>query len=241
MKQTFLIILVLCLSISSALAQTNSCGLKLNVYNYQENPAILPEPIKGVTASLQNIKSHSKIKNTLHNEMPYFVNVEKGTYQATISMKGYKVTTKEIELTCEFANEQNFVSENMFLWKGSSNETVKMFGTSFTIGSKDGESQAASLNVSKVDKPELVHGKSAYIPQPIYPAAARAVRASGSVRVGITIDELGNIESAKALDGHPLLRAAAEKAARESKFESTRLQGIPVKITGILVYNFIPN
>jgi len=43
-----------------------------------------------------------------------------------------------------------------------------------------------------------------------------------------------------AVSGHPLLRQAAERAAIESRFAPTMLEGQPVKITGIMVYNFVP-
>jgi hypothetical protein len=36
-----------------------------------------------------------------------------------------------------------------------------------------------------------------------------------------------------------LLRAAAVSAAREAKFTTTRVQGEPVKVSGVLVYNFV--
>lgn len=51
-----------------------------------------------------------------------------------------------------------------------------------------------------------------------YPAAARAVRATGEVIVAVKIDKAGKITSAKAENGHPLLRTAAEQAARSSLF-----------------------
>ena len=72
-----------------------------------------------------------------------------------------------------------------------------------------------------------------------YPATAVAVRASGVVNVQVTIDEAGNVISADAVSGHPLLREVSEKAARESKFSPTLLQGQPVKVTGIIIYNFV--
>ncbi len=78
------------------------------------------------------------------------------------------------------------------------------------------------------------------MPAPAYPAAARAVKASGAVNVQVTIDEQGNVISASAVSGHPLLRAAAEDAARNAKFAPTSLSGIPVSVTGVLVYNFVP-
>ena len=85
----------------------------------------------------------------------------------------------------------------------------------------------------------VLNGKATALAKPPYPAAARAVRAEGAVSVQVLIDENGNIESAAAISGHPLLRQATETAARESKFLPTMLQGQPVKVSGIIVYNFI--
>ena len=84
----------------------------------------------------------------------------------------------------------------------------------------------------------VVNGKARNLVTPAYPAAAKAVRASGAVNVQVTIDESGNVVSAKAVTGHPLLRSAAESAARSSKFSPTELSGQPVKVTGVIVYNF---
>ncbi|MBK8810819.1 MAG: TonB family protein [Acidobacteria bacterium] len=86
----------------------------------------------------------------------------------------------------------------------------------------------------------VVNGKATNLVKPPYPAAARAVRASGAVNVQVTIDENGNVISASAVSGHPLLRAAAASAARSSKFSPTLLSGQPVKVTGVIVYNFQP-
>jgi TonB family protein len=58
------------------------------------------------------------------------------------------------------------------------------------------------------------------------------------VAVQITIDENGLVTAASAVSGHPLLRAAAVEAARNATFPPTRLEGRPVKVTGVLVYNF---
>ncbi|MGE3466074.1 MAG: energy transducer TonB, partial [Pyrinomonadaceae bacterium] len=59
----------------------------------------------------------------------------------------------------------------------------------------------------------VLNGKATSLPKPDFPAAAKAVRAQGAVTVQIMIDQNGNVESAAALSGHPLLRSAAEKAA----------------------------
>ena len=56
---------------------------------------------------------------------------------------------------------------------------------------------------------------------PKYPPAAIAVRVHGEVRVVIKIDKGGNVNSATATSGNPLLRAAAVSASRQFIFESS--------------------
>lgn len=85
----------------------------------------------------------------------------------------------------------------------------------------------------------VLNGKATNLVKPAYPAAARAVNASGSVNVQVTIDENGDVISATAVSGHPLLRAASVTAARQSKFAPTYLSGEAVKVNGIIVYNFV--
>jgi len=85
----------------------------------------------------------------------------------------------------------------------------------------------------------VLNGKAASLPLPEYPEIARRAHASGSVTVEITIDETGNVISAHAVSGHPLLQAAAVTAARQASFAPTRLNGEPVKVAGLLVYNFV--
>lgn len=84
----------------------------------------------------------------------------------------------------------------------------------------------------------VVNGKATYLPKPAYPAAAQAVRAGGSVSVQVTIDESGRVISARAVDGHPLLKNVAENAARNAKFNPTLLSNTPVKVTGVIIYKF---
>jgi hypothetical protein len=52
-----------------------------------------------------------------------------------------------------------------------------------------------------------------------FPAAAKAVKASGSVRVHVLVDEKGKVLYARALTGHPLLRAAAIQGACKTEFK----------------------
>jgi protein TonB len=85
----------------------------------------------------------------------------------------------------------------------------------------------------------VLNGKAINLPKPGYPPIARAAHASGTVVVQVLIDENGNVVSAKAVSGHPLLQAVAVGAARQARFSPTKLSGQPVKVTGVIQYNFV--
>jgi TonB family protein len=85
----------------------------------------------------------------------------------------------------------------------------------------------------------VLNSKAISLPPPAYPEIARAAHASGDVTVQVMVDETGNVIAAHAVSGHPLLQAAAVTAARQASFKPTRLNGEPVKVNGVLMYNFV--
>ena len=85
----------------------------------------------------------------------------------------------------------------------------------------------------------VLNGKALALPQPAYPPLARAAHVSGTVMVQVLIDEQGNVSAAHAVDGHPLLQSVCVAAAREAKFSPTLLEGEPVRVTGVIQYNFV--
>lgn len=95
-----------------------------------------------------------------------------------------------------------------------------------------------SADVGKAEV-DVLNGKAISMPRPAYPAAARAVNAEGAVTVKVTVDEGGEVISAAAVSGHPLLRAAAVAAARQAKFSPTIVDGRTAKVSGYLTYNFV--
>jgi protein TonB len=86
----------------------------------------------------------------------------------------------------------------------------------------------------------VLNGKAVSKPEPEYPEIAKAAGARGTVTVQIVLDEDGNVVSASAISGHPLLQQAAVAAARQAKFSPTRLSGQPVRVSGVITYNFVP-
>lgn len=85
----------------------------------------------------------------------------------------------------------------------------------------------------------ILNDRALTLQTPSYPPIARETRASGRVQVQVTLDENGNVASARAVSGNPLLRTSAENAARNSKFDPVRVGGRTVKATGFVVYNFV--
>ncbi|MCA1591494.1 MAG: TonB family protein [Acidobacteria bacterium] len=85
----------------------------------------------------------------------------------------------------------------------------------------------------------VLNGKAISKPQPPYPPIAKAARAQGQVTVQILVDESGRVVSATAVGGHPLLQQAAVSAARQARFSPTMLSGQPVKVSGVITYNFV--
>jgi TonB family protein len=74
--------------------------------------------------------------------------------------------------------------------------------------------------------------------EPVYPPLARVAKIKGSVVVEVTIDEDGDVLTARALSGHPLLKDSAIKAALGWRFTPTELDGSPVSVIGALTFNF---
>jgi TonB family protein len=103
------------------------------------------------------------------------------------------------------------------------------------MGTKDGSDTLVGEKITD----GVLNGRAVTLVQPPYPAIARSARASGKVSVQIIIDYDGNVLAAEVKDGHPLLWGASLKAARASKFTPTTLDGKPVMVSGIIVYNFV--
>ena len=83
------------------------------------------------------------------------------------------------------------------------------------------------------------NGRALHLPKPGYPRIARMGGAAGEVKVQVIIGEEGNVIAAAAISGHPLLYGVSVAAARQSTFSPTKLEGKPVKVVGVLQYNFV--
>jgi TonB family protein len=73
---------------------------------------------------------------------------------------------------------------------------------------------------------------------PTYPVTAKTARVTGMVRVFVIVDESGMVTKIERSDGPSLLRAAAESAAKQWKFQPMVIDGKPLRMTGYISFNF---
>jgi TonB family protein len=84
----------------------------------------------------------------------------------------------------------------------------------------------------------ILNGKAQRLPAPVYPPLAKSVNVRGTVYVRVVVDESGRVASAHVAGGPVMLQQAALDAAREALFAPTLLSGQPVRVGGVLTYNF---
>ncbi len=105
---------------------------------------------------------------------------------------------------------------------------------------KPGDAKTAEAEAKKPKSISggVLNGKAISLPKPDYPIEAQNVGAAGAVAVQVTVDETGNVIEARAVSGHPLLQQASVTAAQLAKFSPTSLMGEPVRVTGVIIFNF---
>ena len=86
----------------------------------------------------------------------------------------------------------------------------------------------------------VINGKAISLPKPEYPGGFVGDKPWGTFQIEVLIGERGEVLVAGALGGDPRLQKAARKAACKARFSPTLLEGQPVKVSGIVTYNFVP-
>lgn len=89
----------------------------------------------------------------------------------------------------------------------------------------------------KIPKLGIINGRATYLPKPEYPSEAKEFCAGGKVEIEVLVSERGEVIEAKAISGDELLRDVSVEAAKKGKFVPTG-HPVPVKLRGIIVYNF---
>ena len=93
--------------------------------------------------------------------------------------------------------------------------------------------------VPRVVSKGVITSQAISLPKPVYSALAKQLKIQGVVSVQVLIDETGKVVSAKAVAGSPFLTGEAQKAALQARFSPTLLGDQPVKVSGVITYNFV--
>lgn len=100
--------------------------------------------------------------------------------------------------------------------------------------------QTKAESVAKTCK-TLVLGKIISNPKPDYPLDAKNSSIGGTIEVNVKIDEKGSVTGIEKVVGNPVLQGAAVKSALQAKFTPTICDDAAAQISGVIIYNFIPN
>lgn len=90
------------------------------------------------------------------------------------------------------------------------------------------------LQVSSV----VLQGKATERVVPAYPELPKRIRMPGEVSVEVIISPEGRVESTRVVSGNPMFVMAALQAARGWRFEPTLLNGVAVRVTGVITFVF---
>lgn len=84
----------------------------------------------------------------------------------------------------------------------------------------------------------VLQGKAIERVVPVYPELPKRIRLQGEVSLEVIISPEGRVESVRVVSGHPMLVNSAREAARGWRFQPTLLNGVPVRVTGVITFIF---
>lgn len=241
----FEILALIFLSASIVFAQENRCNLKIGVIESESGISIIEADI-----TVRNLITNEVFDNKGQIDEFIFLNLPEADYEITTRRENFKQSVDRFKLNCKSLDRNGYSFQNVVLRTGDSKEKIETDNRGKTLpkvgvlfGSQDIDEEVVKKRREERLKKfaklnNILNSEATYLEKAKFPRAAQAVRASGIVYVRITVDEKGTVESAQAVSGHPLLRPATVEAAKKAKFNPTVIDGKPVKITGLLIYNF---
>ncbi len=87
----------------------------------------------------------------------------------------------------------------------------------------------------------LQPGQVIFYLEPDYPPEAKTAHIGGTVEVTVKIDEKGKVLEIEKVEGNRILQGAASNAAAKVKFSRTTCASLPIAVSGVIIYNFIPS
>lgn len=250
-----LLLSIICQAKPAPLSLTNILvGLRSKKVNLSERNRLLTDAVieRGITFSL-NPKIEKKLKTTgassklieAIKRKSVTLNKENNSQTKTKSKQSKNKTNSA--QTNSKSQPENKISKEKSEVKSEIPENLQKTAESKSSSefNKEDNSQPAlpdpfTRNRVILSPPDLgqLNDFALNLVKPEYPLIAKKMNIQGKVTVQITIDQDGKVISAKAVDGHTLLREESEKAAQKTTFKSGLTNQKANKAIGYLVYNF---
>jgi TonB family protein len=213
---------------------------ELDLYVFDVTPKVIPDPKKSKERlftgriwvdqqELQIVKTKGKgVPETKDNKFPI---VE--TYREHIDGRYWFPTYSyaDEELIFDNGNTLHLRMKVRYMDFTPARATLKVT----EIGEADESTDNGGPKPVEVG---VMNSKATILPRPVYTEEAKRQKATGRVTVRVVVDENGKVVSAHAIDGAQILRDAAEAAARRAVFQPIQQDGIVVRATGTVIYEF---
>ena len=111
---------------------------------------------------------------------------------------------------------------------------------SFDSTGKPAKVKDLSESKGRIVEAGVLMGRVKHLARPDYPASARANRLAGPIPVSVLVDVDGKVIAASALGGHRMLQDSAMSAACRSSIEPVQLSGVPIQVSGVITFVFVP-
>jgi hypothetical protein len=213
----FMIGLTLAFVVGMAAGQKRTCDLSVKVFSYDALDSKANRLVNG-SVHLKGQGVDQTLKWTGDTANDRFKNLNEGRYILEFEKSKYKKRAKQVELDCSLAGDSNEVWTYVYLWQEKKGLAA------------DGD--LIEDEKHDVDKTAKKDGGEAS------PDSVNKI--FGKVSLKMFIDEDGNVVSATPIAGEKKLFDKAVKMALRAKFSPSLMAGIPVKVTGNIVYNFAP-
>ena len=214
---------------------------ELNLYIFDVSPKVMPSPknpkdrlfsgrVWVDDQDLQIVKTKGKgVPETKNNKFP---TVE--TYREHIDGRYWFPTYSyaDEELIFDNGGSIHIRMKVRYMDFTQTKATLKVTEIGENEGGSSSSSIAAPVDVGALD------AKALSKPKAVMSEEAKRLKLTGRITVKVIVDENGKVVSALALNGPAALREAAIEAAKQATFAPVVKDGITVRFTGTLSYNF---
>ncbi len=228
-------VLLLLLAMATV-GQDETCGVSLKVVDAEGKKEVSDAYAEAYATEIST-SFYAYPGGSIHT----FENLKTGYYHFTVQKRDYKISKYFQHVDCSKVGIEKVESILVPLHEGNISEQEDVTPRPKAATTDSGRFVGKKLSLQDVARlSNYLNFLDAELGKASYPPAARAIKAGGAVTVHVIVNEAGEVESAEAWTGHPLLRAAAKQAAQKSKFDPILVRNKPIKIQGFIVYNFVP-